>query len=90
MQVMLLCFVKKIFEVVDWALEKLCLTPYANKTSGTYSGGNKRKLSTALALLGHPPIVFLVSISTINTFESRQSICYLTTPSFVKQRYLLN
>ena len=46
-------------KVVDWALEKLCLTPYANKTSGTYSGGNKRKLSTALALLGHPPIVFL-------------------------------
>ena len=25
------------------------------------SGGNKRKLSTAIALVGNPPIVFLVS-----------------------------
>ena len=24
-----------------------------------YSGGNKRKLSTAIALIGYPPIVFL-------------------------------
>jgi ABC-type lipoprotein export system ATPase subunit len=28
------------------------------------SGGNKRKLSTAIALVGNPPIVFLVSILT--------------------------
>lgn len=26
-----------------------------------FSGGNKRKLSTAIALVGNPPIVFLVS-----------------------------
>ena len=26
-----------------------------------YSGGNKRKLSTAIALVGNPPIVLLVS-----------------------------
>lgn len=45
--------------VVNWALEKLCLKEYASKTSDTYSGGNRRKLSTALALLGHPPIIFL-------------------------------
>jgi len=25
-----------------------------------FSGGNKRKLSTAIALVGDPPIVFLV------------------------------
>ena len=30
------------------------------------SGGNRRKLSTAIALVGNPPIVFLVS--TYNTF----------------------
>jgi len=47
---------------VNWALEKLDLTAYADKMSGTYSGGNKRKLSTAIALLGHPPIVFMVCV----------------------------
>ncbi|XP_074655833.1 ATP-binding cassette sub-family A member 2-like [Tubulanus polymorphus] len=45
--------------VVNWALNKLTLTPYADKQSKTYSGGNKRKLSTAIALIGHPPAIFL-------------------------------
>ena len=48
------------FQVVEWALEKLALTQYADRQSGTYSGGNKRKLSTAIALIGHPPVIFLV------------------------------
>ena len=26
-----------------------------------FSGGNRRKLSTAIALVGNPPIIFLVS-----------------------------
>ena len=30
------------------------------RCAGTYSGGNKRKLSTAIALIGNPSIVFLV------------------------------
>jgi len=47
--------------VVEWALDKLGLREYADRTSGTYSGGNKRKLSTAIALLGNPPVVYLVS-----------------------------
>ncbi|XP_041370956.1 ATP-binding cassette sub-family A member 2-like [Gigantopelta aegis] len=45
--------------VVNWALKKLGLMKYADKLSGTYSGGNKRKLSTAIALIGHPPVIFL-------------------------------
>lgn len=32
---------------------------YADRLCGTYSGGNKRKLSTAMALIGEPPIVLL-------------------------------
>ncbi|KAM7392169.1 hypothetical protein PAMP_022799 [Pampus punctatissimus] len=46
--------------VVQWALEKLELSKYADKPAGTYSGGNKRKLSTAIALIGYPSLIFLV------------------------------
>ena len=35
------------------------LEQYVNKRSGTLSGGNKRKLSVAMAMLGNPPVVFL-------------------------------
>eukprot|EP00483_Globobulimina_turgida_P001928 UN01930 len=39
-------------------INSLSLSPYANKMAGTYSGGNKRKLSVAMAMIG-TPIVFL-------------------------------
>ncbi|XP_056274461.1 ATP-binding cassette sub-family A member 2 isoform X1 [Pseudoliparis swirei] len=45
--------------VVQWALKKLELSKYADKPAGTYSGGNKRKLSTAIALIGYPSLIFL-------------------------------
>uniref|UniRef100_A0A670KMZ7 ATP-binding cassette sub-family A member 2 n=1 Tax=Podarcis muralis TaxID=64176 RepID=A0A670KMZ7_PODMU len=45
--------------VVKWALKKLELAKYANKPASTYSGGNKRKLSTAIALIGYPAFIFL-------------------------------
>ncbi|KFW82738.1 ATP-binding cassette sub-family A member 2, partial [Manacus vitellinus] len=45
--------------VVRWALKKLELTKYADKPASTYSGGNKRKLSTAIALIGYPAFIFL-------------------------------
>ncbi len=35
------------------------LTVFENKRAGTLSGGNKRKLSVAIALIGEPPVVFL-------------------------------
>ena len=35
------------------------VTCWLSRCAGTYSGGNKRKLSTAIALVGNPSIVFL-------------------------------
>lgn len=35
------------------------LKDYEDVQAKTYSGGNKRKLSVAIALIGKPPIVFL-------------------------------
>lgn len=55
---------KKIEETVTQLLEKLSLSPYADKPSGGYSGGNKRKLSLGLALIGDPSVVFLDEPST--------------------------
>ncbi|XP_071498338.1 ATP-binding cassette sub-family A member 2-like [Diadema antillarum] len=46
-------------QVVTWALQKMALTQYADRPVGTYSGGNKRKLSTAIALIGNPDIIFM-------------------------------
>lgn len=48
------------FKVAEWGVQKLGLVKYSEKSAGTYSGGNKRKLSTAMALIGCPPLVFLV------------------------------
>ncbi|NXL93932.1 ABCA1 protein, partial [Alectura lathami] len=45
--------------VARWGIAKLGLEPHADRLAGKYSGGNKRKLSTAIALIGCPPIVFL-------------------------------
>ncbi|XP_078319655.1 phospholipid-transporting ATPase ABCA1-like isoform X1 [Crassostrea virginica] len=50
---------KDIKRVSDWAIRKLGLLIYADKLSGSYSGGNKRKLSTAISLIGNPQIIFL-------------------------------
>lgn len=50
---------KYVQKVASWGIQKLGLTSYANCCAGTYSGGNKRKLSTALALIGNPSVIFL-------------------------------
>ncbi|UYV67349.1 hypothetical protein LAZ67_5000311 [Cordylochernes scorpioides] len=50
---------KYIHMVASWGIRKLGLKSFAHQRAGTYSGGNKRKLSTAIALVGNPSIVFL-------------------------------
>ncbi|XP_062888600.1 phospholipid-transporting ATPase ABCA1-like isoform X1 [Mobula hypostoma] len=49
----------EVAKVTEWGIKKLGLSRYADRPSGTYSGGNKRKLSTAIALIGCPPVIFL-------------------------------
>uniref|UniRef100_A0A914DTF3 ABC transporter domain-containing protein n=1 Tax=Acrobeloides nanus TaxID=290746 RepID=A0A914DTF3_9BILA len=50
---------KDIDKVVDWAVQHMQLKPYANEVSGSYSGGNKRKLSAAISVCADPPVVLL-------------------------------
>ena len=49
---------------VDTLLKILDLDIYKNKQCGIYSGGNKRKLSVALAMIGDPKLLFLDEPST--------------------------
>ncbi|XP_069366934.1 retinal-specific phospholipid-transporting ATPase ABCA4-like isoform X2 [Paralichthys olivaceus] len=49
----------EIPRVAEWGVQKLGLTEYAGVCAGTYSGGNKRKLSTAIAMIGCPALVLL-------------------------------
>ncbi|XP_072219952.1 retinal-specific phospholipid-transporting ATPase ABCA4-like [Leuresthes tenuis] len=49
----------EIPRVAEWGIQKLGLTEYAGCFAGTYSGGNKRKLSTAIAMIGCPALVLL-------------------------------
>ncbi|XP_031439935.1 retinal-specific phospholipid-transporting ATPase ABCA4-like isoform X2 [Clupea harengus] len=49
----------EISRVAEWAIQKLGLSEYAGRIAGTYSGGNKRKLSTAIAMIGCPALVLL-------------------------------
>ena len=49
----------RIASLVDAMLRQTSLMPYADRVAGSYSGGNKRKLSLAIALIGSPSVVFL-------------------------------
>ncbi|XP_070271735.1 phospholipid-transporting ATPase ABCA7 isoform X4 [Myotis yumanensis] len=49
----------KIGQTVSLSLANLGLQHYADQPAGTYSGGYKRKLATAVALVGDPTMVFL-------------------------------
>jgi ABC-type multidrug transport system ATPase subunit len=55
---------KFIGNEVERIITKLDLPMYANKLSGTYSGGNKRKLAVAAAIVGDPKVVLLDEPST--------------------------
>jgi ABC-type multidrug transport system ATPase subunit len=48
------------------------LEKYRSKASGTLSGGNKRKLSVAIAIVGNPPIILLDAPSAGMDPEARR------------------
>lgn len=49
----------QIAQEVNYWLEEVGIMEYADRKCGTYSGGNKRKLNVAQALVADPPIIFL-------------------------------
>uniref|UniRef100_A0A5F9DRX4 ABC transporter domain-containing protein n=1 Tax=Oryctolagus cuniculus TaxID=9986 RepID=A0A5F9DRX4_RABIT len=55
---------RRISYYVRKLLELLNLESHADKFIYTYSGGNKRRLSTAIAIMGKPSVIFLDEPST--------------------------
>lgn len=49
---------------IEVKIREMNLGEYEDKLSGTLSGGNKRKLSVAMAMIGNPRIIFLDEPST--------------------------
>ncbi|PFX16944.1 ATP-binding cassette sub-family A member 1 [Stylophora pistillata] len=75
---------KDVKKVVESLIARMNLTEYANRCAGGYSGGNKRKLSTAIALVGNPPIVFLDEPTTGMDPKARRFLWNVIT-SLVKE-----
>lgn len=50
--------------LIEKQIDEMDLRDYVNVRANCLSGGNKRKLSVAMALIGNPPIIFLDEPST--------------------------
>ena len=59
-------------ELCNRAIIQLDLEPHRKKLSGDLSGGNKRKLSVAIAIIGSPPIILLYEPSAGMDPEARR------------------
>jgi len=54
----------QLVKYVQSVVERIGLKDFANRPCGGYSGGNKRKLSVGVALIGNPAVIFLDEPST--------------------------
>ena len=59
-------------DLVTAMIKEMSLNEFTNKISGRLSGGNKRKLSVAVSMLGNPPIILLDEPSTGMDPEARR------------------
>ncbi|CAG9810455.1 unnamed protein product [Chironomus riparius] len=64
----------EITEMINQIASELDFKQHLDKQVKAYSGGNKRKLSTALALLGNPELIFLDECTTGVDPQARRQI----------------
>ena len=62
----------KINSIIEALMDEMNLEPFKNIPSGKLSGGNKRKLSVAIAIICNPPIILLDEPSTGMDPEARR------------------
>ncbi|XP_058807215.1 retinal-specific phospholipid-transporting ATPase ABCA4-like [Phymastichus coffea] len=88
---------------VDAWIEKLNLTACASQPSATYSGGNKRRLNIAIALIGSPDLILMDEPTTgidpgarrslwnvIKSCQTAGQAVVLTSPSMEECEVLCN
>lgn len=76
-------------QVAEQSLAQVKLSQAANVRAGSYSGGMKRRLSVAIALIGDPKLVFLDEpVETCQIFIS--SLATHTTPHVNLTIYILH
>ena len=61
-----------IKQLVTYMIMEMSLNEFTNKIAGRLSGGNKRKLSVAISMIGNPPIILLDEPSTGMDPEARR------------------
>ncbi|CAM4887474.1 unnamed protein product [Rotaria socialis] len=71
---------KNIPFITNCLLKRLGLTLWADRPVQQYSGGNKRKLSTAISLIGNPSIIFMDEPTTGMDVRAKRFLwnCILT------------
>eukprot|EP01083_Nonionella_stella_P139348 424928_1 len=74
---------------VDDLIKKVGLSKFADRPCGGYSGGNKRKLSVGIALIGDPKIVFLDEPSTGMDPYSRRFMWDLISSTMMNRSVIL-
>jgi ATP-binding cassette, subfamily A (ABC1), member 3 len=74
---------------VDSMINLIGLSEYADRPAMGYSGGNKRKLSVGVALMGNPPMVFLDEPSTGMDPASRRSMWELIQKTMANRAVIL-
>lgn len=70
-------------------MDILGLTPHASTSASKLSGGNKRKLSLAIALIGTPPIIILDEPTSAMDAIAKRSFWHLITRLTANRALLL-
>ncbi|XP_059179605.1 phospholipid-transporting ATPase ABCA3-like [Physella acuta] len=74
------CIEESVIEAhVTSLLRYVTLTPHADKMSGLYSGGNKRKLTVAISLVGYPSYIMLDEPSSGMDINAKRKLSNLLT-----------
>lgn len=64
----------KVEDIVDKYLVRFAMEPYASTKTHKLSGGNKRKMCCAMAMIGNPKVIFIDEATTGVDPASRQII----------------